>query len=137
MAETVIVMTLMLLVVFGIMYCGRALYTYHAVANAARLGARFAIVRGTQCTVTGCPASDSDVRDYVRAQSPLLDSSSTTVTLQSFTGAPGCATSTTSQVGDPGCLAEVTVSYPFQWQLPLIPAPPITMSSTSQMVISQ
>jgi Flp pilus assembly protein TadG len=73
MVETMLVMTLMLTVLCGIMEAGRALYTYHAVANAARLGARYAIVRGSSCTVTGCPATADSIRDFVRSQTLYVD----------------------------------------------------------------
>ena len=49
MVEFVIAAMLLMLFVFGIIDFGRALYTYHAVSDAARLGSRFAIVRGSKC----------------------------------------------------------------------------------------
>ena len=47
--ETAIVLNLFLVLLLGIMDFGRALYTYHLVDNAARIGARFAIVHGSDC----------------------------------------------------------------------------------------
>lgn len=133
MVETMLVMTLMLSVLCGIMEGGRALYTYHAVANAARLGARYAIVRGTGCSVAGCPATAASIRSYVRGQTLLVDPSALAVT-STWATAPGCI--------DPNhqgqdCIVIVQVQYPFQWAIPFVPLPTLTMSSTSRMVISQ
>ena len=70
--------SLLLLVIFGIMDCSRALYTYHYVAQAARLGTRYAAVRGVSATglLCGtspfqCVATASDVSNYVKSISPL------------------------------------------------------------------
>ena len=51
LVETVIVMGVLLALMFGIIDFGRALYTYSFVAQLARQGARWAIVRGANCTV--------------------------------------------------------------------------------------
>lgn len=131
MVETAIVLMLALIVVLGVMYFGQALYTYHAVANAARLGARYAIVHGASCTVAGCPAQASDIQTYVRSVTPMLDPNQLTVT----TSWPGTGCSG-SQTKGQGCLVKVQASYPFNVQIPLMPASTVNMSSTSQMVIS-
>ena len=49
--ETAIVMAVLLALLFGIIDFGRAMYTYAFVAQLAREGARWAIVRGNQCSV--------------------------------------------------------------------------------------
>ena len=72
LAETAIVMGVLLLLTLGIMDFARALYTYSFVANAARQGARWAIVRGSQCTMLDhCPAKSgsTDVQPYVQSLS--------------------------------------------------------------------
>lgn len=151
MVENAIVMGLLLLMLFGIVDFGRALYTYHLLDNAARLGARFASVRGARCVHTAtpdpwpCPIvppdSAGEIQQFVQSQSTLLGIGNVTVT-PSWTGQdangnpyPGCNQDGTFE--QPGCPVTVTVTYTFQFLAPIVSSASIGMSSTSQMVISQ
>ena len=127
----------LLLFVFGILEFGRALYTYHTVSNLARLGTRWAIVRGSGCTtqnvLDNCPATPTEVQTYVQSQAfALMNTSNIIVTTQW----PGTPSATCSGTNSRGCLVSVTVSYPFQFWVPLIGSQGPTISSTSQMIIS-
>lgn len=42
-----LICVMLLLLIAGILEFGRALYTYHTVSNAARLGSRWAMLRGS------------------------------------------------------------------------------------------
>ena len=151
MVEFAISATALLLIMFGILEFGRVMYIYHTVSNAARLGSRYAIVRGSQCSVLdNCPnVTGAQIETWLRSQVPMLDSSTTTL--------PGCDTaglcvsaswstsndpsvdcSATDPSGndDPGHMVCVTVSYPFNFALPFVSNTPLTLSSTSKMVIS-
>lgn len=128
MVETAVGLLVFLMLVFGIMDFGRAMYTYDAVSSAARLGTRYAIVRGSQCQFAGCPATASSIQTFVRAQVALLDPNRITVT----TTWPG-----TANCNAPGCPVAVTVTYPFRFASGLLPSMTLSMSSTSQMIISQ
>jgi Flp pilus assembly protein TadG len=139
--ETVIVLGVLLALLFGIIDFGRTMYTYAFVAQLARQGARWAIVRGSQCSVLDhCNASTNDVQTYVQSLSVGATNSSKIAVKASWTGAdcpPG-----SGAINAPGCLVSVNVQYPFQFMLPYMPQVShqfmtITMSSTSQMVISQ
>lgn len=131
MVEFAVVATAFLLLLFGIVDFGRAVFTYHAVANAAREGSRYAMVRGSSCTVAGCPATSATVQTYVRGRnSTLMAPSSITVT-PSWPGTTGCAAGGNA----PGCTVTVTVTYPFHFMA--LPFADIPMSSSSTMVISQ
>src|SRR6516164_661526 len=91
---------IMLLISAGIFEFGRAYQTYEVVTNAAREGARVAILPN---------ASTSDVNDRVNAylNAGSLNSSSATVSVnQSATVTVGTGTATASTV---------TVSYPFSF----------------------
>src|SRR5215469_12636554 len=81
--ESALSISLLLLLLFGAIAGGMILNTYHTLSYAARLGSRFAIVRGSQCSGLsgGCPAAASDVSDYVKS-SPFvgIDPSQLTVT---------------------------------------------------------
>jgi Flp pilus assembly protein TadG len=46
LVEFSIAISVLLMVVFGVIDCSRALYTYHFVSYAAAEGARYAMVRG-------------------------------------------------------------------------------------------
>ncbi len=152
MVENAIVLGMLLLLIFGIVDFGRALYTYHLVDNAARLGARFAMVRGAKCAHTAggadpwpCPITPPDgageIQTYVQQQSIVLGLGKITV-VPSWTGQdtsgnpyPGCVQDGT--YNEPGCPVTVTVTYTFQFLAPLVSTASIAMKSTSQMVISQ
>src|SRR6202035_1755865 len=68
--ETAIVMGIVLVLLLGIIDFGRAMYTYASVAQLARQGARWAIVRGAQCTqLDHCGAVSTDVQTFVQGQS--------------------------------------------------------------------
>ncbi|HEX4014346.1 MAG TPA: TadE/TadG family type IV pilus assembly protein [Candidatus Cybelea sp.] len=130
--ETAIVLGVVLAMLFGIIDFGRAMYTYAFVAQLAREGARWMIVRGSQCSVLDhCGAGQSALQTYVQGLSEgMTKASSIAVNTPVYSG---CATLT----DDPGCTVGVTVSYPFNFLLPYLPVGTITMSSTSKMVISQ
>jgi Flp pilus assembly protein TadG len=147
MVEFAISASALLLIMFGILELGRVMYTYHTVSNAARLGSRWAMVRGSACTqLDHCNATSSDIQNYVLSVVPMVDASSTT--------APGCSSaglcvnatwSSSTDPGvdcgntgtnDPGHLVCVTVSYPFNFAIPFVSTTALTLSSTSKMVIS-
>lgn len=151
MVEFAISATALLLIMFGILEFGRVMYIYHTVSNAARLGSRYAIVRGANCTVLdNCPnATSAQIETWLRSQVPMLDSSTTT--LPGCSNAGMCVTATWSTSTDPsvdcsatdpagndgiGHMVCVTVSYPFNFAVPFVSNTPLTLSSTSKMVIS-
>lgn len=151
MVEFAISATALLLIMFGILEFGRVMYIYHTVSNAARLGSRYAIVRGSKCTVLdNCPnVTGAQIETWLRSQVPMLDSSTTT--LPGCTNAGLCVSATwststdpsvdcsaTAPAGndDPGHMVCVTVSYPFNFAVPFVSNTPLTLSSTSKMVIS-
>lgn len=154
MVETALVMVALCAVLFGIMDFGRLLYTYHLVDNAARLGARFAIVRGTNCShyVSGggdtwpCPASYSaaqtEITNYVQQQSIVMGLGQNVTVNPVWNNVAGCTTApsgVTSYNNTPGCQVAVTVSYTYNFWFPFMPkiTGGIPLTSTSEMLISQ
>ena len=138
MVEFTVAATALLLLMFGIIQFGQVLYTYHAVSNAARLGARWAIVRGSGCAapLDHCNASGTDVQDYVRAQAPILDTGSLAVSTSWSTSTDPTVACGTGGTNVPGHNVCVTVTYPFHFALPFVSSSTLTLSSTSKMVIS-
>ncbi len=115
----------------GIVDFGRALFTYDLVTNAARVGTRWAMVRGSACTVSGCPATAASIQAYVRSVSSVGVNSTQLTVATTWTKGLGCYDTT---FHGPGCLVTVAVQYPFSFVYRFAP---IQMTGSSQMVISQ
>jgi hypothetical protein len=137
-----------LTILFACIELALALYTYHFISAAAREGTRYAMVRGSLCTPTGtgCPATPSNIQDHVRELGfPGINPSLMTVTATcgANPSAPGTPTltacvatgSTPNYIS--GNLVQVLVSYQYPLVLPFVRKTTVTMTSTSQMVISQ
>jgi Flp pilus assembly protein TadG len=133
LAEFALVLVAFVVMTFGIIDFGRAMFTYHTIGDAARVGSRWAIVRGSACALPGCPVDSSAVQTYLRSVTPGIDRTQLTATLVPLDSA------TCSGYGNqgPGCRIQVTVSYPFRFLVPLIANYPVTFSSQSTMVGSQ
>lgn len=127
--ETALSFIVLLTMIFGILAISLALYTYNFIADAAREGTRYAMVRGSSCQgfASACPAQASDVQTYVKGLTfPGIKPSAMTVT-------------TTWPVGNnnPGNPVKVTVQYQFPLAIPFLTARTLSLKSSSQMVISQ
>ncbi len=135
--ETAIVMAVLLALLFGIIDFGRAVYTYAFVAQLAREGARWAIVRGNQCSVLDhCNARLPTFKPTYRACRRDRRAPGQTQVSALWSSCP----SGTSGNNAPGCTVTVTVTYPFKFLLPFMPKgslSQLTMTSSSKMVISQ
>ncbi len=145
MVEFALTVTLFLVMLFGIVDFGRALYTYHFLSNAARDATRYAAVHGSTCNDdASCSVANPDsgpansantvVQDYVKSITPPGIDPSKVVTTPVWpgNGTTGCPSSSNS----PGCPVKVQVSYPFGFLVPLVRNGSITLSSTSEMTIS-
>jgi Flp pilus assembly protein TadG len=148
--QTIVEMALctisILMVVFAAMELCLAMYTYHFVSAAAREGTRYAMVRGSLCTTAGCPATPSSIQNYVRELGfPGINPSNMTVTATcGVNPTPPTAPTLAACVATggtpnyvPGNLVQVLVSYQYPFVFPFVRRTTITMTSTSQMVISQ
>ena len=103
--ETALLMTILLMLLFGIIDIGRVLFTANNLTSAAREGARYGAVDLTVAT------NDGPTKNKVRAHfSPFggdtLTNSEITVTAVSVGGGP------TQSV-------RVTIAYPFKWITPV------------------
>lgn len=135
---------LLLLVIFGIIDCSRAVYVNHYLAQAARDGVRYAMVRGSSwsstCSTTtssGCVATSSNVSSFVASQAaPGVSSSFMTVTTTwPGTNAGGSSCSSSSVNNAQGCVVNVQVQYSYQFVMPFLPKNALTMSSTAAATI--
>ena len=133
LAEFAVVSMAALMVIFGIIDFGRAIYTYHLVSNGARLGARYAIVHGAAACAGGTP---DPLQSFVSSQAPLVGAGTLAVTTTCPGGNTGC-TSSSSPFNGTGCLVTVNVRYSFRFLIPLVSMLTLPMTSTSAMVIAQ
>ncbi len=163
LVEMAIATTVLFAVLFGVFEISLASYTYHYISDAAREGARWAIVRGSMCSLDmpwapssfECDATGDQIAAYVKSLGyPGIDSTRMTVstiwlaaTASSTTSSTGGQTSTTTwnttacgtsdSCKYPGNEVQVTVSYNFPLEIPFWKSETIPISSTSTMVISQ
>jgi Flp pilus assembly protein TadG len=134
LVEFTFIAVMMIVVMLGIVEMGRYVLVYTTVANAARAGARYAIVHGADRTGSGAdgpsgPGSTTQVETVVKdfASAGLLDTSRLNITVTY----PGVGTNTADSP------VTVTVTYPYDAFVPyfgsLLNA---TLGSTSQGVIT-
>ncbi len=128
--------------IIGILSMCLALYSYHFTAEAARQGARYAIVRGSSCATYGnftsnCPVTtSSQIQTYVQSLNfPGITSSNIAVTATWPTTGLICTPSATP-CNNPGNVVKVKVSYQLPLAIPFVSPSNLTMTSTSQMVIA-
>ncbi len=109
-----------LVTLVGIMDLGQGIWAHNVLAHASHEAARFAIVRGADSL---SPATESDIRDFLRSRTPFLDSNSVSVSVE------------WEPDNSPGSTVEIEASHTFQ---PLVSMflPDISLSSTSQLVIT-
>ena len=128
---------ILLALVFGVVAFAQAAYAYHFVSHAAREATRYASVRGSTCNLlpSDCPITDAEIQSYVERLAPLgINTSKLTVTPAPVNPGGTC----TAGGYTPGCAVQVQVQYAFTFLSMLHAATPtFTISSTSQMVISQ
>ncbi len=107
---------------FAVMQGSSAVYAYNFVTYAARDAARYAMVRGASSPQ---PVSSTDVTNFVLAEAQGINAQSVTVT------------TTWTPNNNPGNTVKVRVAYSFAPIARIASKLTLSLSSTSQMVISQ
>jgi Flp pilus assembly protein TadG len=133
LVEFTFIAVMLVVVMFGIVEMGRMVLVYTTVANAARAGARYAIVHGAERTGTGVngasgPGSTTQVQTVVTdfASAGLLD----TTKLNIAVNYPNGLNTADSPV-------TVTVTYPYDAWVPYFRSLlSVTLGSTSEGVIT-
>ena len=130
LVEFAIVAVMLLMLLLGVVEFCRMVLVYTTVANAARAGARYAIVHGTDN-----PASTDDIKTVVKnfLSTAPLDTSSLSTDVN-YPGDP--VKSGSSGCKNPGCEVAVTAAYPYQPMIGYFPWPTITLRSTSEGAIT-
>ncbi len=121
MLEFAFSLVLLLLLTVGTLDFARALNAYSFVAYAAREATRYAAVRGLD---TPAPATAAAVSDFILGETAGLDPQNLVIS------------TTWNPDQNPGSVVAVQVRYTMKLVTPFLPATTLTLSSTSQMVIS-
>jgi Flp pilus assembly protein TadG len=100
-AEMALVLPVVLVFLFGAIDLAQVMYAYGTVSEAARTGARYAIVHGSSASSpVGPSANDATVTSVVKSNAVALDTTRLTVTSTWGAGS-----------NDAACPVTVTVSY--------------------------
>lgn len=118
--EFAMAVTVFLMLVFGTLDFGRAIYAYSFCSYAARDASRYAAVNGANSTQ---PATASDVTTFVDNEAVGLSQSDLTVN------------TTWNPNNNAGSVVQVQVEYAFHPVSWFFPSTTLTLSSTSQMVV--
>ncbi|MBS1802620.1 MAG: pilus assembly protein [Acidobacteria bacterium] len=133
-----------------------ACYHYNTVAEVTRDTARWAAVRGSQCstntpTMDNCNASKATIQNYAKSVGALNWSQCTTAnpcitvsykTASTVTDSTTYKTTTTwsdcaTNCNAPGSMITVAMSYPYTLNLPFFKNYSINLGSTSTMIVAQ
>ncbi len=146
LVEFALVFPLFVLLAFGVIDAGRAVVTYNTVANAARDGARVAIVDQATSGAAGSGACDTaggqawapGCAVYSTRGTLGISTSNVSVIFKDPTDTTSCLSATGTPVSN-GCLAEVTVTATFQPLTPVIGQliGPLTLTSTSKVPVER
>jgi Flp pilus assembly protein TadG len=146
LVEFAVALSVLLMVVFGIMDCSRALYFDHYVRYSAEEAVRYAMVRGSTwnnspCTTTqteSCTATSANVTSLVKSITPIGNIANLNVAT-TWTGKTptGSDCSSANVNNSPGCVVQVQVSYNFGFVLPFLPKRALALNSTSAAAIAQ
>jgi Flp pilus assembly protein TadG len=133
LVEFAVVATIFFVTILATMEYSRMVFAYNMVSFAAREGARYAAVRGSNAT--GHVASESEIQSYSAAKSAGWVSAGN-VTVRCGTVAADITTTCASN-NQPGRYVQVQTQATFTTGIPLLPLKSITLSSKTQMIISR
>jgi TadE-like protein len=134
LAEMALVMVALLTLMFGIIDFGRLVYSYEWLQNVSQRGARWAIVRGTNCTVldhcnVGLNTHSAYLPNWIVGQDVGIVDPSKLNTRCAYGGQ-----------GVPGTQIRCYMNYTFHFMLPYMPqtaqGPGITLWANTQMLFT-
>ncbi len=139
LVEQALVLAALLMVLFGIIDFGRALYTYTFVSNAAREATRWASVRSASTPLPGGAATNTNITQqfFTNIAGMALDPNKVTVNTNWIPGPDNRPVCSPAPKNNAGCVVKVQVKYDYKFMFPFLPTPTTTMTSTSEMVITQ
>ncbi|MGA8087730.1 MAG: TadE/TadG family type IV pilus assembly protein [Terracidiphilus sp.] len=130
-----------IMITFGLIQCCFGLYAYNFISDAARSASRYAVVRGSSCSgIPDCGITSAQVQTYVRANTfPGINANNLTASATWYSASssePTTWTACGSQCNAPGNAVQVQVTYAFPLNIPFWKKQNLSLTSTSQMVIS-
>jgi Flp pilus assembly protein TadG len=131
LAEFAIVAPVFFLLIFAILDFGRYVYYVQVLNNAAREGARYAIVHGSNSFQPAGPNPDDPAVDSVVRNYAVGVTGASALTVSSVWGTPP-----NPPTNNRGSKVDVSVSYAFHPLIPLIPIPPITITGEATLVVN-
>lgn len=141
LVEFAMVAPFICMVFFAIIEFGQVMYWEHTIDYAARIGARWAAVRGNQCAnTTVCPTTSTAIQAYVRSvvvglASPASVNASWSPPPSTWLNQPSTCGSGTNEA--PGCVVNVTVTKTVNLLIPFVTTKAVNLTSTSQAVVQQ
>jgi Flp pilus assembly protein TadG len=148
LVEYALVFLLLMTMILGMVDFSHAIYAYHFISNQARDATRYASVRGftcggdSSCTAansasgTAGPTSLTDIQDFVKNVPNGIDPSKLTTTVDWPIQAASPAACTNIALNYPGCTVRVEVSYVFNFSSTFVSKTALTLTTTSQAVIT-
>lgn len=136
--EFAISSSILFMVLFGIVEFALGLYAYNFLAYATKDAARYAMVRGSNCSVLNdCPnVTNTQIQTFINTEGyPGITSAVTTTTTWTCEPIPDPALQN-ANCNAPGDLVTVTATYPFTLSVPFMNQTALTFHSTSAMIIS-
>ena len=132
LVEFAIVAPIFFLLMFGIIDFGRYVYYVQILNNAAREGARYAIVHGSNSfQPTGPSPNDPTIEAVVRNYAIGVVGNGAVLDVDSTWGIP-----LNPPTNNRGSKVTVSVTYAFHSLIPIVPIPPITITGGSILVIN-
>lgn len=133
LVEFALVAPIFFLLLFAVIDFGRYVYYVQIINNAAREGARYAIVHGSNSfQPVGPNANDPVITTVVRRYAVGVIGNGATFDVGSVWGDPNNQPGTNTR----GSKVRVTVTYAFKSTIPIVPIPPITINGESTLVIN-
>ena len=136
LAEFALVAPIFFLILFSIIDFGRYVYYVQILNNAAREGARYAIVHGANSLQSSGPpapgftSSDPTAANVKAvAKTHAIGVVGSSAVLQIFAEYP-------DSYNRRGDRVKVRIDYAFQSMIPIVPLPPITITGESTLVIN-
>ncbi len=138
----------LLMAVAGVMDFSRALYIDHFLANAASEATRYAMVRGatfagnpcSTASTASCDATAANVTSYVTSLSPTGINTANMTVNTTWPGTSPTGSSCVSAVSSknsPGCVVNVTITYSFNFAVPILPANTLVLTGSSAVAIAE
>lgn len=138
LVEFAFVAPIFFLLLFGIIDFGRYVYYVQILNNAAREGARYAIVHGSDSfQPVGPTQDDATVAGIVRTYAVGVIGSGAVLSIHSYWADPPVPPNPPNvPSNNRGSKVRVTVTYDFHSLIPIVPIPPITINGESTLVIN-